>query len=135
MRTALVYLCTSDTLSLALLKPWCAQRATAENIPVSETIVDTDELLPAAERAGRQRVMALAASGDIVMVVTLDRTMLAIGRKGWDDLAADVAEHGAVLITHRTPVPSIPPTDWAQLLPAAPASPPVVELVDAGGQR
>ncbi|WP_030236708.1 hypothetical protein [Streptomyces sp. NRRL S-350] len=135
MRTAVTYLCTSDTLSLDLLTGWCEQRATSENIPVSENIVDTDELLPAAERPGWQRVMALVAGGDVVMVVTLDRTMLSICRKGWDDFAGEVAAHRAVLITHRTPVPPIPPSDGVRKLPPAPAAPPALERVDAGAQR
>lgn len=135
MRTALTYLCTTDELSHSLMAAWCEQRAAAENIPVAEVITDTDELLPPAERPGWQRVMALAAGGDVVMVVTLDRTMLAPGRKDWDRLAAGLAEHAAVLITHRTPIPTIPPTDVEQQSPPGPAAPPAEKLVDAGAQR
>ncbi|WP_033260339.1 MULTISPECIES: hypothetical protein [Kitasatospora] len=135
MRSALVYLCTDDKVSRPLMAGWCEQRAAAEGIPVTETVLDTDGLLPPAERPGWQHVMALVAGGHVVMVVTLDRTMLAVGRKDWDRLAASVAQHGAVLVTHRTPGPSFPPTDGAQQLPPAPAAPPAVELVDAGAQR
>ncbi|MFF2612394.1 recombinase family protein [Kitasatospora sp. NPDC058046] len=135
MRTAIVYLCSTDQLSGPLMEGWCEQRAAAETVPVSEVITDTDELLPPAERPGWQRVMALVAGGDVVMVVTLDRTMLAVGRKDWDALSAGLAEHAAVLITHRTPVPTVPPTDGTQERPTVPAAPPVVELVEAGAQR
>ncbi|GLW57844.1 hypothetical protein [Kitasatospora phosalacinea] len=135
MRSAITYLCTDDKVSRPLMTGWCEQRAADENIPVTETVLDTDELLPLAERPGWKHAMALVESGDVVMVVTLDRTMLAAWRKDWDRLAASVAEHGAVLVTHRTPVPSIPPTDGAQQLPLVPAVPPVVELASTGAQR
>ncbi|MFJ5884015.1 hypothetical protein [Kitasatospora cineracea] len=130
MRTALIYLCTADSISAPLLASWCGQRVAAENIPVTQIVTDTDKLLPRADRPGWQRVMALVEAGGIVMVVTLDRTMLAVGRKDWDGLAATVAAHGAVL-----PVPSFPPTDGVQPLAPTPATPPVVELADAGAQR
>ncbi|MEV7214098.1 hypothetical protein AB0O31_13515 [Kitasatospora cineracea] len=136
MRSAIVYICSTDKISSPLMTGWCRQRAAAENIPVAEVVIDSDELLPPAERPGWKRVTALADGGSVVMVVTLDRTMLAIGRKDWDGLAAELAGHGAVLITHRTPIPVPPPTDGVpQHAPAFPALSPSEELVGVGVQR
>ncbi|BAJ30467.1 MULTISPECIES: ATP-binding protein [Kitasatospora] len=130
MRSAITYLCTDDKVSRPLLAGWCEQRAAAESVQVTETVLDTDALLPPAERPGWKHVMALVAGGHVAMIVTLDRTMLVVGRKDWDRLAASVAAHGGVLVTHRTPAPSFPPTDGVQQqLSPVPAAPPTVELV------
>ncbi|MEU6972089.1 hypothetical protein AB0A71_31090 [Kitasatospora aureofaciens] len=106
MRTpaAVVYLCTADdTASRQLYINWCTNRATVEDLPVSEVITDHDELVPAVERAGWQRVTELAAAGSVAAVVTVIRSMVAPDFRTWRRLADRLAEQGVTLLTMRPP--------------------------------
>ncbi|MCX4745910.1 hypothetical protein OG455_10295 [Kitasatospora sp. NBC_01287] len=103
-RSAISYVVMDgDELSAPLFTAWCAQRAEAEGLIVTEVITDPDSLTPPAERPGWGRVMALAACGGTAMVITVNRRMIAADPREWADLAEQLADAGTALTTMAVP--------------------------------
>ncbi|WP_371484799.1 hypothetical protein [Kitasatospora sp. NBC_00315] len=84
---------------MGLYTAWCEQRAAGDGWTVVETVTDLDDLVPLAERPGWQRVTKLVTDGQVGVVVTINRRMLADNATAWARLSDLLQGLGVVLTT------------------------------------
>ncbi|MFI9788517.1 hypothetical protein ACIHEI_34135 [Kitasatospora sp. NPDC051984] len=95
---AVAYVCAEpDPVSVAMFTAWCEQRAAGDGWTVVETVVDPDDLVPLAERPGWQRVTQLVTEGQVGVVVTINRRMVANCATAWARLSDLLQGLGVVL--------------------------------------
>ncbi|GAB2725570.1 hypothetical protein GCM10010442_53910 [Kitasatospora kifunensis] len=82
---------------MARYTAWCEQRATAEGWTVVETVIDPDDLVPLTERPGWQRVTRLVTDGQVGVVITINRRMVADSATSWARLSGLLQGLGVVL--------------------------------------